>query len=67
MTIRVTLYRVWTHLGFVLVCPVLQLPGLVEQVLPPLLPLLAHRAQPEEVLLRLQLLGCGERETGPRG
>ena len=43
-----------------LVGPILQLLGLVQQVLPPLLPLFPHRAKPKEVLLRLQLLGCGE-------
>ena len=46
-----------------LVGPLLQLLSLVQQVLPPLLALLPHRAQPKEVLLRLQLLGCGEMQT----
>ena len=46
-----------------LVGPLLQLLGLVQHVLPPLLALLPHRAEPKEVLLRLELLGCGEMQT----
>ena len=55
-----------THLRLVPAGPLLQLLGLVQQVLPPLLALLPHRAETEEVLLGLEFLGCGEMQTRRR-